>query len=270
MKLQFDHNMMKVKGFISSSHKYIVCFMLFMSAMHSVKSVNANETIKAAERELKEFSLDLGMSRIVYNPDAKGATLPVLNRHGYPILVQSEVLSENYDKSHNFVVTPPLFRLDPHQSNRIRIIRVGGEFPEDRESLKWVCVKGIPPKHGDKWVETQKNNIDKNISTLQIQVSITNCVKLFVRPNSIKGRPDSMAQLITWQRKGNKLQGTNPTPFYMNISDLIFGDKRLDKTDYIAPFSTSEYEVPAGTSGKVKWRVITDYGGKSKLFEYDI
>ncbi len=49
MKLQFDHNMMKVKGFISSSHKYIVCFMLFMSAMHSVKSVNANETIKAAE-----------------------------------------------------------------------------------------------------------------------------------------------------------------------------------------------------------------------------
>ncbi|MFP1464139.1 hypothetical protein ACLB1E_36880 [Escherichia coli] len=56
----------------------------------------------------------------------------------------------------------------------------------------------------------------------------------------------------------------------MNISDLAFGDKRLDKTDYIAPFSTSEYEVPAGTSGKVKWRVITDYGGKSKLFEYDI
>ncbi len=45
-----------------------------------------------------------------------------------------------------------------------------------------------------------------------------------------------MAQLITWQRKGNKLQGTNPTPFYMNISDLVFGDKRLDKTDYIAPF----------------------------------
>ncbi|MFP1464141.1 hypothetical protein ACLB1E_36890 [Escherichia coli] len=38
------------------------------------------------------------MSRIVYNPDAKGATLPVLNRHGYPILVQSEVLSENYDR----------------------------------------------------------------------------------------------------------------------------------------------------------------------------
>ncbi|MFP1464140.1 hypothetical protein ACLB1E_36885 [Escherichia coli] len=24
-------------------------------------------------------------------------------------------------------MTPPLFRLDPHQSNRIRIIRVGGE-----------------------------------------------------------------------------------------------------------------------------------------------
>ncbi|NPE97657.1 Dr fimbrial biogenesis chaperone DraB, partial [Escherichia coli] len=67
----------------------------------------------------------------------------------YPMLVQSEVLSEDQKSPAPFVVTPPLFRLDGQQSSRLRIVRTGGEFPSDRESLQWICVKGIPPKEDD-------------------------------------------------------------------------------------------------------------------------
>ncbi|MDO2495886.1 fimbria/pilus periplasmic chaperone [Escherichia coli] len=27
-----------------------------------------------------------------------------------------------------------------------RIVRTGGDFSVDRESLQWICIKGIPPK----------------------------------------------------------------------------------------------------------------------------
>ncbi|MDI8993129.1 fimbria/pilus periplasmic chaperone, partial [Salmonella enterica subsp. enterica serovar Anatum] len=39
-----------------------------------------------------------------------------------------------------FMVTPPLFRLNGGQKNVLRIIRTGGNLPEDRESLYWLDI----------------------------------------------------------------------------------------------------------------------------------
>ncbi|MEL3143508.1 fimbria/pilus periplasmic chaperone [Escherichia coli] len=219
----------------------------------------------------KVFSLHLGATRVIYNLDSSGASLTVMNDLDYPMLVQSEVLAENQKDPAPFVVTPPLFRLDALQSSRLRIVRTGGVFPEDRESLQWLCVKGIPPKHDDRWAEEKgadKKKADK--ATLQVNLSVSSCVKLFVRPPAVKGPPEDAGGKVEWTKSGNKLKGNNPTPFYINISELSVGGKEVKEHRYISPYSSYEYEIPSGASGKVSWTVITDYGGKSKLFESEL
>ncbi|EGJ9169299.1 fimbria/pilus periplasmic chaperone [Escherichia coli] len=225
---------------------------------------------KNIDVDSKVFSLHLGESRVIYNPASSGATLTVINKQDYPILIQSEVLTENKKDKASFVVTPPLFRLDAHQSSRLRVIRTGGVFPKDRESLQWICVKGIPPKEDDKWAE--KNSDKKKVGdiSLQMQFLVSSCIKLFVRPSTVKGHPDDVAGNVEWHKVGNKLKGYNPTPFYISFAELKVGNKEMNERHYISPYSSYEYALPVGASGKVRWKVITDYGGKSEQFESEL
>lgn len=142
------------------------------------------------------------------------------------MLVQSEVLSEDQKSPAPFVVTPPLFRLDGQQSSRLRIVRTGGEFPSDRESLQWICVKGIPPKEDDRWAEGKDGEKKADKVSLNVQLSVSSCIKLFVRPPAVKGQPDDVAGKVEWQRAGNRLKGVNPTPFYINLSALTVGVRK--------------------------------------------
>lgn len=219
------------------------------------------------ETTSKTFILHLGATRVIYDPLGNGSTLSVVNEQDYPMLVQSEVLTEDRKGKAPFVVTPPLFRLDGLQSSRIRIVRTGGVFPEDRESLQWLCVKGIPPKSGDKWAENKDSNKTDDRVSLRMNFSVSSCIKLIVRPDAVKGHPEDVAENVIWQKVGNKLKGTNPTPFYINLSELSVGEKKVEPHHYIAPFSTYEYDIPVNAKGNIYWKVITDYGGNTKRFE---
>ncbi|EFA7448300.1 pilus assembly protein [Escherichia coli] len=217
------------------------------------------------ETASKSFILHLGATRVIYDPSGNGSTLSIYNNQDYPMLVQSEVLTEDKKNKGDFLTTPPLFRLDGLQSSRLRIVKTGGYFPEDRESLQWLCVKGIPPKTGDKWAEN-KNEVDSKVS-LQMNFSVKSCIKLIIRPKNIKGNPEDVAGSLSWEKKGNKLKGINPTPFYMNLSELSVGGREVESRHYISPFSSYEYDIPVKANGNVSWKVITDYGGNSNLFE---
>lgn len=232
-----------------------------------ITEVFASDPPKNIDVSSKEFSLHLGTTRVIYNLDSSGETLRVINGQDYPMLVQSEVLTEDQKSRAPFVVTPPLFRLDGLQSSRLRVVRTGGNFPSDRESLQWLCVKGIPPKADDQWAETQDKKKQVGKVSLQVQVSVSSCIKLFVRPPSVKGHPDDVAGNVEWKKVGDTLKGSNPTPFYINLSELKVGGKDVQDRHYIAPFSSYDYVLPSGATDKVKWNIITDYGGKSGYFE---
>lgn len=255
--------------------KSLINVLFFLvGVFFSFSEVLASETEKGMDVSSKVFSLHLGATRVIYNPDSPGETLTVINDQDYPMLVQSEILAEDQKTRAPFVVTPPLFRLDGLQSSRIRIVRTGGDFPVDRESLQWICVKGIPPKADDKWAEDKdKSGGSKKLAdkvSLQVQLSVNSCIKLFIRPSAVKGHPDDVAGRVEWQKVGGKLKGINPTPFYINLSELSVGKKAVEERHFIAPFSSSEYVFPSGGSGKVQWQVVTDYGGKSELFEAEL
>ncbi len=226
------------------------------------------QDIKSSSINSRTFSLHLGGTRVVYFLGSSGATLSVINEQDYPMLVQTRVYTENMKEKGDFIVTPPLYRLDGKQSSRLKIIRTGGLFPEDRESLQWLCVKGIAPKEDDKWL----GNKTADRLSLLLNLSVDSCIKLLIRPSAVTGHPEDVADKIEWYRIGNKLKGVNNTPFHMSFSELRIDNSNIREAHYIPPFSSYIYDAPGGGSkqGKIEWKVLTDYGGASRKFSYII
>ncbi|MBH2766576.1 fimbria/pilus periplasmic chaperone [Serratia marcescens] len=219
----------------------------------------------------KSFAVKLGATRVIYDPDGKGATLAISNPQDYPMLVQSTVKGEDTTSPAPFVVTPPLFRLDGKQQNRLRIVRTGGVMPADRETLEWLCVKGIPPKSDDAWANdaSGKSQAPKaNAMSLDVQLSISNCIKLLVRPSAVKGTVTDVGDKLTWRIANGLLTVKNPTPFYMNFASLQLGRTPIPNAEYVAPFGSKSYPLPKnGAAGQVQWKLITDYGGETKAYQ---
>ncbi|MGT3207879.1 fimbria/pilus periplasmic chaperone [Yersinia enterocolitica] len=227
-----------------------------------------------------KFSVKVDETRAIYPlSSVKGVSLSVTNPQDYPILVQTQVKGEDKHSTAPFMATPPLFRLDAGMRGRVRVIRTGGNFPEDRESLQWLCITGVPPKQGDVWDNNQhdkKNNMqDVN---LNIQLSVGTCMKLLVRPVQLKQKPEEMAGELIWRRNGQQLQVNNPTPFYMNFKSVSLGNKNIDLSstgsgNYVAPFANRSFSLPvdmAGSPAEINWQIINDFGGVSQVFKANI
>lgn len=198
---------------------------------------------------LAQAGVIVGGTRLIYDGSKKESSLSVTNPDKVPYLVQSwvDTTTGGAEKA-PFMVTPPLFRLDGGQQNVLRVVRAGGNLPNDRESLYWMNIKAIPAAE-----------VSSNQNTLQIAVK--NRIKLIFRPTGLKGTPEDVASQLTWQRSGDSAQVTNPTPFYMNFMQISVAGKALKNVTYVAPQSTAKFALPAGVSGgSVSWKIISDYG----------
>ncbi|HDG1673664.1 TPA: molecular chaperone [Kluyvera cryocrescens] len=190
----------------------------------------------------------MGGTRVIYEEGKREASISVTNAdNAVPYLVQSWV--ENYsttDKSQPpFIVTPPLFRLDPEQKNVLRINFTGAMLPLDRESVFWLNVKSIAPSKQD----------DAN----KLQVNIKSKFKIFYRPKNLPGDADDAWQKLTFQTLGTSLVAHNPTPYFISFFSLSVGGEELEEPGMIAPFSNKSWSVHH--AGAVKWRAINDFGG---------
>lgn len=190
----------------------------------------------------------MGGTRVIYQEGKREASISVTNADVHsPYLVQSWI--ENYaenDKSKvPFIVTPPLFRLDPEQENVLRINFIGADLPHDRESVFWLNVKSISP--------TQKGDANK------LQVNIKSKFKIFYRPHGLAGDPEKACQMLTFKIVGNRLVAQNPTPYFVSFFTLSVGGDDIDEPGMIGPLTRKEW--PVNGSGTVKWRAINDFGG---------
>ncbi|HGB6406542.1 TPA: molecular chaperone, partial [Salmonella enterica subsp. enterica serovar Oranienburg] len=92
-------------------------------------------------------------------------------------LIQSWVDGGQKSDRSPFIVTPPLFRINPGEENILRIVRTGGFLPENRESVFWLNVKSIPAM--------DSRAPDEN----RLQLVVKSRLKLFYRPSGLKGDP---------------------------------------------------------------------------------
>ncbi|MFZ1874902.1 MAG: molecular chaperone [Chania sp.] len=207
---------------------------------------------------LSQFSAQAGViiggTRLVYNGAQKEATITVKNPDDIPYLVQSwaNTKVEGTEKA-PFLITPPLFRLDGKQENTLRVVRVAGQLPEDKESLFWLSVKSVPPSEG-------KGN--------QLQIAVRTRIKLIYRPAGLKGSLDDAAQALRWQRSGNSLQAINDSPYYLSFYAVSLANEKIKEPQMVAPGASISYPLPAGAQGnRVSWQIINDFGGISEVYQ---
>jgi fimbrial chaperone protein len=154
---------------------------------------------------------------------------------------------ENGQRTTAFFVTPPLYLSRPQDENMLRLIRAGGNLPQDRESLFYFTAKAIP-------------SVDKRqINEGEIRISTMARIKLFVRPKGMKPEPARAPSMLSFHYEGDRLYIKNPTPYYITLSEL-YEDYYPLKGEMIAPFSSLEIKLPAPIGKCFTFQTINDDG----------
>jgi P pilus assembly protein, chaperone PapD len=196
----------------------------------------------------------VGGTRVIFPGNDSDTTISIYNKETeLPYLIQTWVDPFDKTDSHKppFTVIPPVSRLEPGQEKILRIVKIAGELPQDRESVFWFNVKNIPP-----------SSAKKDTSTLEIAIKTR--IKLFWRPVSIKVTPEKAIANVKWRHQGNQLVVENPNPIHINIMDVTVDGKDIP-LNMIPPFETLTLPLPAGAAGhSLVWRFINDYGAVSK------
>src|SRR3984957_10005754 len=111
----------------------LIATTIFTAAPHAVAAVVVDGT------------------RVVYPAAKREVTINIHNGGDTPSLVQAwldagDAHAKPGESKVPFVLTPPLFRLDPSKSQSLRLVYTHDPLPEDRESLFWLNVLDIPPR----------------------------------------------------------------------------------------------------------------------------
>jgi chaperone protein EcpD len=213
-------------------------------------------------------SVVVGGTRVVLPAQQGEVTVRLTNDSDHPALVEAWIdtgdLNSAPDTAHSpFLITPPLFRMDPHKDQSLRIIYTQGAqpLPADRESLFWLNVLEVPPK------PSGPQSAGRNY----LQFAIRSRLKLFYRPGGLPGDAMKAPDKLAFKTIGGAdaaLEVRNPTPYYVTISKLAFAadGKPVDgASGMVAPFGDLRLPLKglahmpaAGTP--ITFTTIDDYG----------
>ena len=191
----------------------------------------------------------LSATRVIYPAGQKQVQLGVTNNDdSSTYLIQSWVENADGVKDGRFVITPPLFAMQGKKENTLRIIdATNKQLPQDRESLFWINVKAIP-------------SMDKSrLSDNTLQLAIISRIKLYYRPAKLALPPDQAAEKLSFSRSGSSLTLTNPTPYYLTVTELNAGTRVLENA-LVPPMGKTSVKLPPDAGSNITYRTINDYG----------
>ncbi|HCM1914428.1 TPA: molecular chaperone [Salmonella enterica subsp. salamae serovar 28:r:e,n,z15] len=190
----------------------------------------------------------IGGTRVIYPAGKKTVSLTVMNDKTSGVyLVQSWIESNVAGQPSPFIITPPLFRMNSGEENLLRIVFVGGQLPQDRESVFWLNVKSIPA-------------IDDSVVTENtLQMVVRSRIKLFYRPEKLPGTPEMGWKNLEIHQEGDQLVIKNPGACYVSLYSLTIDGKEYDDVNMVPP--KSQIVLIAKKVSQVTWRAINDYGG---------
>ncbi|WP_327440577.1 molecular chaperone [Pseudomonas donghuensis] len=206
-------------------------------------------------------------TRVIYPEGQKEVSVKLNNNGNQPALVQAwtdagDVHASPTNAKTPFVLSPPVFRVDPSKGQTLRLMLKDSALSADKESVYYLNVLEIPPKAQGK---SEMN---------MLQMAFRSRIKIFYRPTGLVGKPDEAPTQVRWsvvaarEGKGYALQASNPTKYHVSQVGLtlIEGVKRYSAEDgMVAPgetrqFSVKELNVKPGASAKVEFEAINDYG----------
>ncbi|MGC7840850.1 fimbrial biogenesis chaperone [Pseudomonas wayambapalatensis] len=203
---------------------------------------------------LAHAGVNVGATRVVYQAKQKEASLSVTNsaEDNIPYLIQSWVSEYGGSESSSdaFLITPPLFRLDPGSQNMLRIMAIDKSvFASDKESLFTVNVKAIPAKSTDP--------AHQNV----LQIAVKTSIKLFYRPEGLQGNlVDAVAGLKASAGRG-RLHIQNPSGYHVVVSKLVVnGIERKGLLELIKPGESRIVDLPVRAGDTINLTYINEYG----------
>ncbi|WP_329742281.1 molecular chaperone [Dyella sp. A6] len=213
-------------------------------------------------------SVVIGGTRVVFPAQQGEVTVRLTNEGDKPSLVEAWIDTGNMNSTPNsvstpFLITPPLFRMDAHKDQSLRILytQSAKPLPTDRESLFWLNVLEIPPKPSGQQYAGRNT----------LQFAVRSRLKLFYRPANLPGdamkAPDKLG-FKPAPGPGAALDVHNPTPYYITISRLSLGTNAKPvpgASGMVAPFGDLrlplkdlDHALASGTA--VTFTTIDDYG----------
>ncbi|WP_392566618.1 molecular chaperone [Utexia brackfieldae] len=209
-------------------------------------------------------------SRIIFDEGMNQQSLMIANTNKYPIIVQTWI--DNGDVNNTpektdapFIVLPAVFKMNPNDTKGLRIMFKHQPLPDDRESLYWLNIYEIPPKH--------KSTSD---SVPELVVAMNTQMKIFYRPKALANQKvDLLSRLqfsITQDKPDIILNVTNPTGYYASFSSiklLVNGQdyKPEQKLDVmVSPQSSEQFvfkqlgSISQGKNIDLTFMLIDDHG----------
>jgi len=200
----------------------------------------------------------LAGTRVILGETQREASIPVKNTGTAPYVVQAWIDAGEGQNKTPLLVTPPLSRLDPGMENILRIMRVGGKLPTDRESVFWLNVKEIPEK-------SKEENV--------LQIAVRTRIKIFYRPSNLAGHPGEARAKLKWAvsakrtGQGAVLKVANTSAYHVTFTGLKVNDsKEAINAAMVPPFGEISYPLSAVKTPQaiqVSYTTINDYGGET-------
>jgi len=160
-------------------------------------------------------------SRIIYHEAQGEASVHMQYVGDTPTLLQAWIESGAESKAPGedevpFILTPAVARLDPGNGQTIRIMRIQGGLPRDRESVFYFNTLEVPP--------TPTAQIAAGEPFMQL--SIRGRFKLFYRPVGLPVGSEKSIEMLEFSLAGRDAEGRvqvrvqNASPYHVTFSTL--------------------------------------------------
>lgn len=220
-----------------------------------------------------QASVVINSTRIVYPQNDKEVTVRLESKNQAPVLIQTWLDNGDEDSTPQvaappFVVTPPIFRMEPGKQQVVRLAYTGEPMPGEQESLFWfnlLEVPSQPPGAG------QSN---------QLQLAFRSRIKLFFRPHNLPYGAEAAPAKLQWRAvstaHGQALEVYNPSPYHVTFEqiELLAAGQRHQRqaatsgaANMVMPGARRRFELPSlkappGGAATVAFQTLDDLGVK--------
>lgn len=214
----------------------------------------------------------IGGTRVVYPAKEREVTVKLENKSKEPALVQAWLDKGDADSTPDsvevpFMMTPPVFRMEPGKGQVLRLAYTQEPLPTDKETLFWLNVLEVPPKPQDA------------DSPNHLQFAFRHRVKVYFRPQGLPYHVAEAPRKLEWKLAvtgdGYALEVSNTTPYHVSLASLNLvesaGSHKGRASDgsgsgTVAPGDVARFALPSLTSppakAEVEYSAINDYGGR--------
>ncbi|EGE2291770.1 fimbrial biogenesis chaperone [Escherichia coli] len=216
-----------------------------------------------ASKAVTDNKLGFDTTRLVINEEqSKNAYFRFINKTEQTYLVSGAIYESFPDgtksekRERGFILTPPVSKSTPYTEKVLRVIRMGGKFSDNKESLFYFSSSFVP---GESKIGTASGNIP-------LKIGYVWNMKVFYRPAEISNtRIIDCLNRITVKEQKDSLYIQNDSPLWFTIVNIKADTDAKVKTFpmMVGPYSTTLLAVdklPFSKGQKLKLQFIDEDG----------